>query len=890
MELNLNGLRLDANTLSWLAGASFMTLSVLWWLIRKQRKVIWFPLLKILPPGRPTPKQITWSHPPWLDWLMWLLLFGVTSFLYLRPFGLSSAASDLEEPSEVLVLIDQSFSLSSQIDTTEYKKWLQSFLSPLMTLVKRENSKSVVTKVYLIGSAQGGVTNLEDLNWNKLDLRFNTPDQAGQEYVTHRSMCLAKPSCTLVVVSDRDSDFWDSFPSKMPRVLRVEPFEKFKEGVNYFVDSAWLTPDVLGTWQLELRIERAPLFDTEKSRPDASVDESSLLDGKKIEVEWILAEKTIQSWEISFQQGQKISELNVSLTPAQVDLVRRAKGGSGRIRLTVSDLLLEDNQTLLFQKPLPPLVHLYAKTESESLLSGRVHAIRTALEMSGARVALMSDTTNLAQLKTNSPRAEVPDGVLFLEGPQSLGDAKIKEIADDLSAYLKTQNRGRVWILPRTTGWVSREYCKLTFMLSSAMKNPKVDSVVQDTSTLCDGASNPVGWLSALKKDGWHESSNSINVEDIDQPVSVYASTDQLRSWFISFAPSELVSRAWTYVWIKDFVKDLEKGRSVEAVVEDFSEALLSKEQMNLVPKSESRFQWKRASELPPIFEMTGVNDIVSDLKEARGGSMTEVKSYPLLGFIFYFLIGYSFLQLAVLVLRRMRRPKLGQVVSIVSSIVLPLTATLGTVISLGLSERAASQSFVFSPTGESKSLALKFSRLSMELDRRTSLKMSTNPRAFNFKNPDEGWVWLSATSFDRWPSEIAEISRRGLLLVVEGQLSDDQISRLVSSYQTDKGSASYTGIGPDHAIFKSFHLLKRLPGCGGGSWDHIVFDQKSIVIVIPFAFSEAVSDGSKLPACLAGVDQEELTRVFINLLMYAQTLDYKLDQIHLPEILKRIR
>ena len=46
---------------------------------------------------------------------------------------------------------------------------------------------------------------------------------------------------------------------------------------------------------------------------------------------------------------------------------------------------------------------------------------------------------------------------------------------------------------------------------------------------------------------------------------------------------------------------------------------------------------------------------------------------------------------------------------------------------------------------------------------------------------------------------------------------------------------------------------------------------------------------GEDVP-CLRPTGREMATRIFVNLLMVALAGDYKKDQVHLPEILKRLR
>ncbi len=58
----------------------------------------------------------------------------------------------------------------------------------------------------------------------------------------------------------------------------------------------------------------------------------------------------------------------------------------------------------------------------------------------------------------------------------------------------------------------------------------------------------------------------------------------------------------------------------------------------------------------------------------------------------------------------------------------------------------------------------------------------------------------------------------------------------------------------------------------------------------MPFSLLEAIQDQSNKPSCIADISTETLDRIFINILMATLTTDYKKDQVHLPEILKRLR
>jgi hypothetical protein len=92
----------------------------------------------------------------------------------------------------------------------------------------------------------------------------------------------------------------------------------------------------------------------------------------------------------------------------------------------------------------------------------------------------------------------------------------------------------------------------------------------------------------------------------------------------------------------------------------------------------------------------------------------------------------------------------------------------------------------------------------------------------------------------------------------------------------------------------RSFYLLDALPTCAQkntGSvplWYGFETDGRMAILVIPFNFIDVIVDNSTKNC--PGMDQERSMRVLVNVIMATLTTDYKKDQIHLPEILKRLR
>ena len=107
--------------------------------------------------------------------------------------------------------------------------------------------------------------------------------------------------------------------------------------------------------------------------------------------------------------------------------------------------------------------------------------------------------------------------------------------------------------------------------------------------------------------------------------------------------------------------------------------------------------------------------------------------------------------------------------------------------------------------------------------------------------------------------------------------------------------------IAPDHELMRSFYLLSALPKCSARSeqWRALRYDGRLMILAVPFSLTKLLADGSaeagraqspNQGSCNSSAMQEQLTRTFVNILMVVLATDYKMDQIHLPEILKRLR
>lgn len=127
-----------------------------------------------------------------------------------------------------------------------------------------------------------------------------------------------------------------------------------------------------------------------------------------------------------------------------------------------------------------------------------------------------------------------------------------------------------------------------------------------------------------------------------------------------------------------------------------------------------------------------------------------------------------------------------------------------------------------------------------------------------------------------------------GGTLIIEGKLSKAKLENLVKhSILQHKGQ--WQGISVDHEIQRSFYLLRGMPRCDNHSWSEFRYEKRMMILHAPSGLVDSVTDhGSS--GCFDSLTKQTKHRLMTNLIMVILTTDYKKDQIHIAEILKRIR
>lgn len=183
------------------------------------------------------------------------------------------------------------------------------------------------------------------------------------------------------------------------------------------------------------------------------------------------------------------------------------------------------------------------------------------------------------------------------------------------------------------------------------------------------------------------------------------------------------------------------------------------------------------------------------------------------------------------------------------------------------------------------------------ELPLRTSIMLDEKViyQDGNKKVLGEPWYWVRDRKFllgkyGTMREDFQRWLKRGGFLIVQGMDLGFLTKLTKEAFSLESPDASWQPIPPDHELMRSFYLIDALPSCRGQIWNGFVFDGRLAILAIPFDFLQTLVDRSdQLGTCDQKLSSEHKVRLFINIAMAALATDYKRDQIHMREILKRL-
>ncbi|HLL83905.1 MAG TPA: DUF4159 domain-containing protein [Longimicrobium sp.] len=198
--------------------------------------------------------------------------------------------------------------------------------------------------------------------------------------------------------------------------------------------------------------------------------------------------------------------------------------------------------------------------------------------------------------------------------------------------------------------------------------------------------------------------------------------------------------------------------------------------------------------------------------------------------------------------------------------------------------------------------------RLAWELQRRTSVEVVPDARAFPLNSPklfEYPFLYIGGEGeMPPWSDEEVETLRRyltygGFVLADANDGSDG--SGFDASFRREIArvlpASPLQPIPHEHVVFKSFFLLDSAPGrllrkaqleaCNLGRRSAVIYSQNDLA----GAWARDEGGGYQHEVTPGGEPQrEQAIRAGINLCMYALCLDYKDDAVHLPLIMQKRR
>ena len=328
------------------------------------------------------------------------------------------------------------------------------------------------------------------------------------------------------------------------------------------------------------------------------------------------------------------------------------------------------------------------------------------------------------------------------------------------------------------------------------------------------------------------------------------------------------------------------------------------------VPLNESLLLQAKAADLPPL-----VDPAATDFAESLSPRSEKEDAQRWL--IAIWAICLAMLAVEGLVLMRRRRVRMaGAEGGLATGGGIAGALVIGGLLLFGLSSGEALARVPINTVGYAGK-PMVFTSLAKEVSGRTSVQIAPQSLPFATLQSQalrEGWLFANGPGFlgDKnggLPFTVSQWLKRGGFVVVENARDRLALERLVEPlFGSGEKRTHWDPIPPDHEIMRSFYLLDALPQCGkadvspaaagkdatgqppGQQWWGLNYDGRMAMLSIPYSLVEALADDTRSQACGRTSEVERQTRVFVNILLVALTMDYKKDQIHLPEILKRIR
>ncbi len=855
---------------------------ILWFLVRKQRKRIWLPTVRILKLENRRLPRLRWRTPPWLAFLCFAVAALALAGLSLQPAQIVFTPYEPKELRHHLVF-DLSPSVQQVGDLSQYISQAKNLIGGLTQRGRLTYASTHSPEVFEYTTDDELQNRLAGLGFHRAGVKLGQAIKSQLETVGDVDR--------LIVVSDGDLHSWNDFnwqylTENMSVIFYDVRPEKRSQTENTYIVAADFLPGSNTTkaidWDLTL----------------ARTGSGKAIGGSVVAIAGSqeLARSTWQFAENAQRVNVRLS-WSVSAGGSQSSQGRAGEPVLFRIETAEANTLNMDDEFRVVARGSRHQGILVAEPVSERLIEDGAHHLNSILNILGFEMSRVD------YLQQPGPMPSTYPFWIILGGghadwertcPRSLETARLNRRKQQGA---KSTERGMpiVWLVPSSLDADYEAMCRCYARLMTTREPNAVPAYCAESKS----RDSWIGLLTSLgaKQVGGEvgEASQAIayHQRDSESGMEVMAFTLPLvpsRQTGISHGRIPLLIRSllqWQGLVSKTSGEANAGWPRIEDLVQETWRAALPPEQlaqiqMSNVPIGESLASPLASEQLPPRWttKLQGQHREMP-VKQDQTDPLPWIRWCGLI--LLTMVLLESLVSGAGLFSRWLRRAAL-----------IPLT-----VLTWPTDWAHAQAEMAINTVRYPSALAsASFSKLAVEVSSRTSIELKKNASARSQIDDgalQDGWLWVGdsehvADARGKLRGDVALWVKRGGMLILENIRSEERLARLTEDLSAAKEGGRWQAIPPDHELMRSFYLLDALPSCQDAIWRGFHHDGRLAILALPLRFLEGVADQPIIDPCVQAVGWERASRIFVNLLMVALTTDYKKDQIHLPEILKRLR
>lgn len=847
-----SGLDLNLSLLSSFAALLSSLAILIWWIIRKKRNRIWLPTLRLIKDeSSPLPK-IKLQKPPLLPFLCFVGAAICIVFLSLEPNEIQYRSLG-SKVNQIHIYLDASPTTESMRRDSQWKPFLTNLFETYSQSGSISVSSSNSSKIQQPTDSNDFVQWVDSQGIHREGLKIGSNIPSHLESVGSIDK--------LIIISDFDkyswSDFnWQYLESKM-EVIHAAP-NRDLNSKNIFVDSAHIKANESG---------RQVVWDVKVYRNYTGISSEGILTAKFSDR--ILAQS---SWNIHSQD--KFVRVQIQWPWSKWgDILNGSEEIVWSIETQSPNYLTADDEFRTLAQGIQKDILMISEPKGEMFLEDSIHHLKVTLDVMGFNVKRI-DTAQIQKSFWDLPLWAIAAGTGPLKDFCPLNYENRRLALQKPGSLKRNAPLPLLWLFPKD---LNASYQNLCWCYSRLMESRKASN---NMPLYCEDVETREQYISVLQSLGAKQIGGST--EDNSGAIAWHRKIDhsELFAFTVPLKPSRITGISYDQLpsIVQSFLKlsyliDEQSNTRKSAWPRSFNISPQIKDlRISNVPRGESLYVYESSTALPPFWDMAS-----SEISRSPSGTREEKDPRLWLEIIFWCLV-FCFILEGTWILAQFFKKHFSRAV-IILLLTPPFTSEVEATIRLNLIGYNYSNSNIES--------------LARDVSGRTSITLHRETNIYNRFNRDtlkEPWFWVKNADVFKSNSEISSEDirryvRRGGFIVVENLRDPTSLGEIFNM-----PGGQWKVIPPDHEIMRSFHLLDSLPKCDELVWLGYNFDQRIAAIGVPYGFLDSILDVTRQDSCATKVTRERATRIFINILMVALATDYKKDQIHLPEILKRLR